>query len=222
MASATPQGEREGWLNVIDAAELDSHMVSVGQAEANASLVKEMIGRVPLNEESRLLVHGCGTCQMFEYLDLADFGTKRITLADFSPKLLNVAEKRVKRLGESSLQIVQDDIENTALNPGFDAVLLVLVLLHVNWQKALESMVRLGVSSLYVIEQDQQQGTFNITSTANSLPSMQRFKEVVSPVLVPKEEMIDFLRKLGFSKVLSIEREVPGNKSMLGFVFSKN
>ena len=220
QGSSTPRGEHEGWLNVIDASDLDAHMVSVGQAQSNAGLVKDMFAHARPAKNSAFLVHGCGTCQMFEYFGLDTFGTKNITLADFSPKLLEVAKKRVKGLGEPSLQIVQDDIEHTSLSPGFGAVLLVLVLLHVNWQRALENMIGLGVSKLYIVEQAERHGAFSMTSAVNPLPSMQRFKEIVSPVLVSRDDLVDFLGKKGFRNVWSAEREVPGNKSMLGLVFS--
>jgi hypothetical protein len=75
MSSSTPQGEREAWLNLIDPHELDMHMLAVGQAETNAEIVREMFSAVPPGRESSILVHGCGTCQMFDYVGPGVFGT---------------------------------------------------------------------------------------------------------------------------------------------------
>jgi SAM-dependent methyltransferase len=215
----TPHGEREAWLDVVHPADLDGHMASVGQAEANAAIVKEMFVRHPLAENEKLLIHGCGTCQMFDYVDLSIFGKSDITFADLSPRMLEVARKRLERFAHSSHKIAVDDIERSNLNDRYDAALLVLVLLHVNWKKALENIIRLGVSSLYIIEQAQR-GTFSMTPTAQLLPSMQRYQEVASPVLVSPDDLSDFLGRKGIKRMWTTEHRVPGNKSMLGFIFS--
>jgi len=214
-----PHGEREAWLDVVHPADLDSHMASVGQAEVNAAIVKEMFVRYPLAENAKLLIHGCGTCQMFDYVDLSVFGKSDITFADLSPRMLEVARKRLARFANSSHRIIVDDIESSSLHGRYDAVLLVLVLLHVNWKKALENILRLGISSLYIIEQSQR-GTFTMTSTTQTLPSMQRYQEVASPLLVSPDDLSDFLGRRGFKMLWTTERQVPGSKSMLGFVFS--
>jgi SAM-dependent methyltransferase len=215
----TPHGEREAWLDVVHPADLDSHMTSVGQAEVNAAIVKEMFVRYPLSGNARLLIHGCGTCQMFDYVDLSVFGKSDITFADLSPRMLEVAKRRLARFANSSHRIVVDDIESSSLNGRYDAVLLVLVLLHMNWKKALENILSLGVSSLYIIEQSQQ-AAFSMTPTAQVLPSMQRYQEVASPVLVSPDDLSDFLGRKGIKRMWTTEHRVPGNKSMLGFIFS--
>jgi hypothetical protein len=90
----------------------------------------------------------------------------------------------------------------------------------VNWKRAIENIIRLGVSFLCVIEQVQQ-GGFSMTSTPQVLPSMRRFNEAVAPVLVSRDELVDFLGTRGFNLFWSKEREVSGNKSMIGLVFSR-
>ena len=57
--------DREAWLNgEISPEDLDRLMVDNGQAEANARHVKAFFQKYPLPQGSRLLIHGCGTCQM--------------------------------------------------------------------------------------------------------------------------------------------------------------
>jgi hypothetical protein len=219
-SETTPQGEREAWLDIVEPSDLDSHMASVGQAEANAAIVKEMFTYLPLSPKSKLLIHGCGTCQMFDYVDPSVFGDVDATFADFSSKMLDVARRRLGRFYISSGRVLIDDIECSSLQGTYDASLLVLVLLHVNWKKALESIIRLGVSFLYIIEQAQE-GVFSMTSTPHVLPSMCRFNEAVAPVLVSRDELVDFLGTRSFNVLWSTEREVPGNKSMIGLVFSR-
>jgi len=219
-SEGTPHGKREAWLDIVEPSDLDCHMASVGQAEANAAIVKEMFTRFPLSPNSKLLIHGCGTCQMFNYVDPSVFGNIDITFADFSPRMLDVARPRLAKFNIASEQVVLDDIECSSLHGTYDAALLVLVLLHVNWKKALENIICLGVSFLCVIEQAQA-GTFSMTSTPHVLPSMRCFNEAIAPVLVSRDELVDFLGERGFSVLWSTEREVPGNKSMVGLVFSR-
>lgn len=66
--------EKEAWLHIVKPADLDSHMANIEQAKTNAIIVKELFEKCPLVKGSRLLVHGCGTCQMFDYITPADMG----------------------------------------------------------------------------------------------------------------------------------------------------
>ena len=92
----TPICEKDAWIHVVKPADLDSHMENVEQARANAMIVKEMFEEYPLPKYSKLLVHGCGTCQMFDYKKPSDI-VQFITFADISKKMLNTAENRLKR-----------------------------------------------------------------------------------------------------------------------------
>ena len=133
--------ERDAWLHIVKPAELDLHMAAVGQAEANGEIVREMFKRFPANAEDRLLVHGCGSCQMFDYLDFQEFGGASVTFADISPLMLAEANRRLARFHEADYDITLDDIENSKLVDAFDGIILVLVLLHVDWRKSLANMM---------------------------------------------------------------------------------
>lgn len=84
----TSKAERRAWLHIVKPAELDVHMVSIGQAKTNAGIVKEMFRSLPLAEGGKLLVHGCGSCQMLDYLSLSDLGSISFTFADLSPAMM--------------------------------------------------------------------------------------------------------------------------------------
>jgi hypothetical protein len=214
----TSRSERDAWLNIVKPAELDIHMASVGQAETNAAIVKEMFNRFPLAENARLLVHGCGTCQMLDYIALADFGNVDITFADFSPAMLEEGKKRLTRFPGERHKVVVDDIEHTKLDRKYDAVLLVLVLLHVDWRTSLENMMRLGPSRFYIIEQEQVPGVSAITSTGELLPSMQRYSEVAEMELVPRTDLVAFMDFHGYRQRWSTSCPVRGEKRMAGLV----
>jgi hypothetical protein len=220
--SADSMSEREAWLNIVKPAELDMHMASIGQAETNAAMVKEMFSRFPLGENARLLIHGCGSCQMFDYLSIPDIGNIELTFADFSPAMLEVGRKRLTRLPDARYNILVDDIERSTLEGCYDAVLLVLVLLHVNWRRSLENMIHLSPSRLYIIEQEQTPGVSPVTMKGKLLPSIERYSEVADMNLVPQQDLIGFTGMRGYSQSWVLSRPVPGDKTMVGFVFQRS
>ena len=64
-------GEKKGWMKIITADDLDGHMAAIGQAEANAGIVKPMFAECPLKPNSGLLIAGCGhKCQLLLYLPI--------------------------------------------------------------------------------------------------------------------------------------------------------
>jgi hypothetical protein len=217
----TAQSEREAWLNIIKPAELDAHMSAIGQAETNASLVREMFQRFPLLDGVKLLIHGCGSCQMFDYFTPEEFGKIELKFADFSSAMLLEGKRRLSRFPDAKWNSVIDDIEDSMLIGQFDAVLLVLVLLHVDWRNALENMLRFSPVRFYIIEQEQAPDVSSVTMKENLLPSIERYSEVAEMNLVPQRDLIDFLAVKGYRKLWMSSRSVPGAKKMIGFVFER-
>ncbi len=60
------KGEKIGWTNIITADDLDTHLIDIGQAKVNASIVAQMLTDFPLNNNATLLIPGCGTGQIFD------------------------------------------------------------------------------------------------------------------------------------------------------------
>lgn len=215
------QRERDAWLRIVKPNELDSHMASIGQAEANASIVREMLHRFRLADDSKLLVHGCGSCQVFDYIPLSDFGKIRITFADLSSAMFEEARKRLEGVSDASYEFVIDDMEDSCLTGSYDAIMLVLVLLHVDWQLSLKNMLRHSPSLFFIIEQEQLPGVPSVTSTDGLPPSIRRYSEVAEMELVPRNELVSFMGSRGYSVRWTTTRPVPGEKSMMGFVFGR-
>jgi SAM-dependent methyltransferase len=217
----TTQSERDAWLNIIKPAELDAHMLSIGQAETNASIVQEMFRRFPLLESAKLLVHGCGSCQMFDYLSLENLGKVELTFADFSPAMLEEGKRRLERFQGTDWKVVLDDIEDSRLSGNFDAVLLVLVLLHVDWRRGIENLLRLSPTRFYVVEQEQTPDASSITMKDKLPPSIERYSEIAEMDLVPQNDLVDFLGMKGYRTLWTSSRPVPGDKKMIGSVFER-
>ncbi|GEM_PF-3736054 len=217
------KGERRAWLEIVKPKDLDSHMKNVGQAEANATLVRDMLEAYQLDPYSGLLVHGCGTCQMFDYLkpeDLGDMEAIKLTFADFSPRILRAAQKRLKKL-KFRYQLIQDDLENSQLREVYENALLVLVLQHIDWRKGLENLDKLGVSRFYIIEQEQTPGTYPITTSRKLPKSMREYAESAELSLVSLEELDAYMRSRRFELSYKNSIQVPDNKSMVSLVYSR-
>ena len=217
----TSKAERRAWLHIVKPAELDVHMVSIGQAKTNAGIVKEMFRSLPLAEGGKLLVHGCGSCQMLDYLSLSDLGSISFTFADLSPAMMEGGKGRLSKVRNATYNLVIDDIENSELTGQYDAILLVLVLLHVDWRSALGNMMRLGARRFYIIEQEQGPGVSSVTIKEKLLPSMEEYRVVSEMTLVLREELMSFMNSRGYRLQWSATRPVPGDKAMMGVVFER-
>ena len=215
-------GERRGWMEIITAADLDSHMAAIGQAEANAKIVKQMLAEHPLSPNSRLLIAGCGTGQLFDYVKPHDLGSNvELVLTDINPSFLAKARERLQSFSRFRYSTTLDDIEDTRLKGVYESVLVVLVLQHVECGKALESLLSLSPNRLYIIEQEQDPSQHAVTKSKKLLDAWKRYAEVANPKLVQRQELTDFLQKKGYQVVGKYERAVPDNKTMYGFVFEK-
>jgi SAM-dependent methyltransferase len=157
---------------------------------------------------------------MFDYVALENFGKVHLLCADLSPAMLEEGKKRLERFPIASWNVVLDDFEDSTLNCQFDAVLLVLLLLHVDWRRGLENMLRLNPSRFYIIEQDQASDVSSITKNESLLPSLEQYSEVAEMTLVPQRDLVEFMNSHGYRQEWSSSRPVPGNKRMVGSVFS--
>ncbi len=216
-------GERQGWLKIIGADDLDTHLAKIGQAQVNAGIKREMFSDYPLQPSSKLLIAGCGTAQFCDFIDPREFGEGiELTLADFNVSYLERCRERLQRFCGLNYRTVEDDIEATRLNGPYDAVLIALVLQHVEWRKALDSMISTDPNRFYIIIQEQDYSRHAVTKSRDDLsPALQRYAQVANPKLVPRNELVDFLDNKGYSMLKIYEREVPNDKVMCGLVFQK-
>src|SRR3989338_1451117 len=104
--------EKEAWSRIVKPDDLDLHMANIDQAQANAGMVKEMFAKHPVKPAGKILIHGCGTAQMFDYIAPTDLGTHaQMTFADISPEMIEKARGRLGAAGLSGKTLV-DDIES--------------------------------------------------------------------------------------------------------------
>ena len=196
-------------------------MANVGQAQANAQLVRDLILWANLPPGSRLLFAGAGPGQMFEHVDSAFLHPFHVTFTDISPKFTARLAERVCEAGLYEFEVVLDDIEDTKLKGPFDAAVIVLVLEHVDWRRALREMVSLGVSRFILIIQRNPPGMTTPTTFGRERPgTLNNLKYGDRSHLIDQAELVEDLASLGFDLVHEDYRAVADGKTMCGLVFS--
>ncbi|MFC1752575.1 class I SAM-dependent methyltransferase [Thermoproteota archaeon] len=207
--------ERRAWMDIIDPTELNMHIAETGQAETNAKLMELMLKEYPVKD---LLIPGCGNAQFADYVD-PDFGCK-LTLTDIRPEFLVNAFASLRGKVEGYSTGI-DDIEDTKLKGPYGGIFITLVLQHVEWRKAIDSMLSLNPTNLYTIIQEQKDGRHPVTLTRKLLPSIREFSEMTSGLLVPRDGLVEHMNGCDYNLLKTYERPVPDDKVMTGLVFGK-
>ena len=83
---------------------------------------QELIDQLEIQPESSFADFGCGTGITLELLGDRAKDLKKIYLVDLSPSLLAVAQKRVKTLGLSNVEIIESDVSKLELSEQLDYV----------------------------------------------------------------------------------------------------
>ena len=87
---------KQAWADWVDADDYEKHMAGVGQAQANAGLVDELVGGLKLEPGAAVLLAGAGSGQMFDFVPAERFAPYRLTCSDISRKLLDRLSARVR------------------------------------------------------------------------------------------------------------------------------
>jgi SAM-dependent methyltransferase len=207
----------DAWLNAVEPEDYEEHMTRVGQAQANAGLVQELLDACPPLAGSRVLMAGAGTGQIFDYLPAGRFANWRLTCSDLNPRFLAKLRQRIL------CETLVDDVEASALEPGFGLIILVLVLEHVDWRRALASLVtRDPEQFLIVTQQNPPHITTAISPNRQPVGTMRVFAAQAQPQLVPFPELEAELARAGYLLARQTSRPVADGKTMLGAIFRRS
>lgn len=210
---------REAWSRIIQPADYELHMANVGQAQANAELVSELVGMAGVGQ--RLLFAGCGPGQFLEVASPDYLVPHRCVFTDLSPAFIEQVRTRAQSLG-LDFEALLDDVEDSKLEPGFDAIVLVLVLEHTRWQRTLAEMIRLQPRRLIIVIQRNPSEMATMVTPHRELPgSLKACAEGEKPTLLEPDELVSFLGGLGWIARRREVREVADGKAMIGFVFEE-
>lgn len=213
---------RYGWTHIVRADDYELHMANIGQAQANAHLVRDLILAAGLSEGARVVFAGAGPGQMFEHADADYLRNFDVVFTDINAEFLARLETRAKASGLTRFQTMLDDVEDTKLTGCIEAAVYVLVLEHVDWKKCLESINALKPEILIFVVQRNPTDMSTMVAPHRELPgSLKEASECEKPCLIDQDELVRFMSGIGFSAVSLQEREVPDGKTMCGFVFKR-
>jgi SAM-dependent methyltransferase len=191
-------------------------MARIGQAEANAGLLRDLFLAAALAPGTRILIAGAGPGQMFNYLPEDFFAAHRLTCSDVNPAFLERLRTRC------TCETVIDDLENSQLAPGWDAIAVVLVLEHVDWRLALQSLARLDPDNLLLIVQRNPANVVAAVTPGRTPPgTMAVFAEEAPPHLIKIDELLADLAGHGFVLDRLESRSVQDGKAMVGLALRK-
>ena len=212
---------REAWTRIVLADDLDAHMAAVGQAQANAALVETMMTTGDAPRRMTVLFAGAGTGQMFDYVNGSFLAAYHVTFTDINAAFLDRLRERLAG-GSLTYETVVDDIEDSKLSGPFGMAVVVLVLEHVEWPKALRRLVALQPEIVHLVVQRNPPDLGDAITPGRTLPpSIARASEKAHPVLVDPEAIGSFLEGEGYALVRRFERPVPDAKTMIGLTFSR-
>ena len=214
---------RRAWTERVTAADLDDHMHQVGQAAANAELLQSILVLSAREKPVNLLIAGAGTAQFLDYVPGTCLAPFRLTLSDLNPAFLARAEQRFDRAGVSDVRFVVDDIEDTRLTGTYQVIVIILVLEHIDWRQGLRNIHRLAPDHLHIVIQHNPEGLVEAIAPRRTLnPSMRAFAENARPVLISRDDLVDFLQPLDYRLQGEDERAVLDGKTMRALSFVRD
>lgn len=212
---------REAWSQVILAADYELHMANVGQAQANAGLMRDLVLAAKLAPQSRVLIAGAGPGQFFQFASADYLESHEVVLTDINHSFVELALARAAGAGLERVKAQVDDIEATQLVGPFALAVLVLVLEHVDWRRAIGQVVGLGVGRLLIVIQRNPESLETMVTPHRELPgSLKACQSGEKPHLLEEKELVAQLLTLGFTPTMREERPVPDGKSMIGLMFT--
>lgn len=210
---------RRAWTEIVTVEDYEEHMASIGQAQAAAELTQCLIEEASLQPGSRITIAGAGTGQMFDFVGPAAFAPHRLTCADLNPLFLARLRERLERRGLAA-EIVMDDLERTALAPGPDLLLAVLLLEHIAWSRGVEALAQLQPRMCGIVLQENPPEMSSAVTPGRRLPpSIAKAVETAHPILVPRGDLIAAMAGKGYLCRHTEAQEVADGKRLVGLLF---
>lgn len=196
-------------------------MAAIGQAQANAELVKDFFERSASAPGYRVLFAGAGTGQWLEFTPPDFLYGLSVTFADINVAYLNLLSSRLSKFPKLAAEFRVDDIEASSLPAGFGVAIAVLVLEHVDWKKAVRTLCRLCSGTILAIIQENPPALSSAMTPSRPVAgSMSVFQEV-HPTLLSKSELTAEFAAHGFFQKAQTERTVLDDKRMVALEFSR-
>jgi hypothetical protein len=210
---------RRAWTEIVTVEDYEEHMASIGQAQAAAELTRHLIQSASLRPGSRITIAGAGTGQMFDFLSPVVFRPHRLTCADLNPVFLARLRERLEKHGLEA-EILEDDIERTALAPRPDLLLSTLLLEHIAWLRGVKAFARLRPRTCGIVLQENPPNiSVAVTPGRRLPPSIAKAVETAHPTLVPRNDLIVAMAERGYPCRETEVHEVADGKRLVGLLF---
>jgi hypothetical protein len=210
---------RRAWTEIVTVEDYEEHMASIGQAQAAAELTRHLIQSASLRPGSRISIAGAGTGQMFDFLAPAVFRPHRLICADLNPVFLARLRERLEMHGLEA-EILEDDIERTALAPRPDLLLATLLLEHIAWPRGVDAFARLRPRNCGIVLQENPPNmSVAVTPGRRLPPSIAKAVETAHPTLVRRNDLIVAMTERGYPCRETEVREVADGKRLVGLLF---
>jgi hypothetical protein len=212
---------RKAWTEIVTGEDLDHHLAAVGQAQANARLLVDMLSHSSLPSGAELLFAGAGTGQLFDYADVDALARYRWTCTDINERFLSALEERLRKAPTIRASVKVDDVEATGLRGPFDAAAAILLLEHIEWRKGITSLAGLHPEWMYIVIQRNEAAPDALTERPDLAPSIRAAAAIARPMLVPEPDLTAFLAEAGYAIQRRYQRAVPDEKTMVGLVYRR-
>jgi hypothetical protein len=203
-----PRTLRDLWAEHITPEDYERHMAGTGQPQANAGLLAELFRDRPPAPGARVLFAGAGTGQYFDYWPPVALAPYACVFTDVNPIFLD-------RLGARfACETRIDDIEAPHVAGPFDLAIVMLVLEHVDWRRAVDALCGIA-GRVFTVTQENPAGL-----TARPLPGTLAGLQEHPQRLVERAALIAHFERLGFTLTRTAIREVADGKTMVGLDFA--
>ena len=200
---------RELWAGHISADDYERHMAATGQPQANAELLGELFRDAPPAAGARILFAGAGTGQYFDYFPPAALTAYECVFTDINAVFLERLKERCT--GEMAV----DDIEAPRVEGHYELAIVILVLEHVDWRRAVAGLCRVAGRVLAIIQENP------VDLVARALPGTLAALDDVPAHLVDRGELTAEFDGRGFGLARTSVREVRDGKQMVGLDFER-
>jgi hypothetical protein len=204
-----PRTLRDLWAGHITADDYERHMAATGQPQANADLLAELFRDAPPAPGARILFAGAGTGQYFDYFPPAALGLYRPIFTDLNPRFLDRLAARL------ACHTLVDDIEAPRVEGPFDLAIVILVLEHVEWRRAVAGLCRIAGRVLAIVQENPV--GLSERPLAGTLAAL---RDLPTQLVDPGELIAEFDGR-GFELARTSMREVRDRKKMVGLDFKR-
>ena len=201
------------WRTCITADDYEHHMAATGQPQANGDLLAELFRDHPPAPDAAVLFAGAGTGQIFDYFPPAALAQYRVTCSDINAAYLERLPVRFP------CAVAIDDIESpalmVALRRPFDLAIVILVLEHVDWRRAVAGMCG-AATRVFVVIQENPEGL-----VARPLAGTMAVLQELPASLVDRVELIAEFAGRAFQLAGTSTRAVRDGKKMVALDFRR-